>query len=209
MHHEFCNVTVPACRTEAGFCDCNGNGIFEPANGETGWNCEDSETLDEVEGAAGFSAHNVSERYRFSLYGVDCADYCPEVCQFQFMNGSGCDAKFVSYELHGNPMGLIRDKPQFGHYMSWVWNQTIPTWTHIHINNADCKIALSAGKNHWSDTFSGAGCKAIPPAFQQPVAVRSKEVCLQAELFYQKTSNDATLDNNYDTRQGGTHHGGR
>jgi len=125
------------------------------------------------------------------------------------MNGSGCDSRFVSYELHGNPMGSIRDKPQFQYYMNWVWNHTIPTWTHLHINNAECKIALGDGTGYFSEIFSGAGCKTIPPAYQQPTEVTSKEVCLQAEVFHLKTQNDATLDNHYGTMEGGTHHGGR
>lgn len=168
-----------------------------------------------VQKQEGYNRKNVSTKYRFALYGVDCADYCPEVCQFQFMNGSGCDSKFVSYELHGNPDGYIRNTAQFKYYMHWVWNHTIPTWTHIHINNAQCKIDLgvpNADKpqnTDWSDTFTGAGCKTIPEKYQKPIVVGSKEVCLQAETFYKKTNQDATLDGSHDTMEGGTHHGGR
>jgi len=167
---------------------------------ETGWDCYSAETLESVEKQPGVSNQNVSTEYRFSLYGVDCADYCPEVCQFQFMTGAGCSAEQVSYELHANPMGYIRETAQWKYYFNWVWNETIPTWTHLHINHQDCELKLGNGVE-WSDTFASAGCKKIPESFQQPTEIKSDESCLP---FAHQGAN--TEDG---TKAGGTHHGGR
>jgi len=205
-HHEFCNVTVPACRTEAGYCDCNGNGLFEPDNGETGWDCINATFLEWYQKNPDYDSKNVPVKYRLALSGVDCADYCPEVCQFQFMSGNvGCNASHVSYELHGNPMGEIRETGQWKYYMELKWNQTIPTWTHVHMNNNDCQIRVGLGEGQMTDVLTGAGCHAIQ-IYQQPTVVQSKEQCLS----YKHTAQDSTIHGSQqNTMAGGTHHGGR
>jgi len=168
--------------------------------GETGWDCHSGSHLEWVQKQPGFNKKNVSLEYRFALYGVDCADYCPEVCQFQFMTGPTCDSKYVSYELHANPMGFIRNTSQWKYHYQHVWDKTIPTWTYIHINNKDCTIKLNNGAK-WSDNFIGAGCKKIGDEWQQPIEVSSTEVCKQKETFYTMTKSDQTLDNHYETRE--------
>jgi len=209
MHHEFCNVTVPACRTQAGFCDCNGNGLFEPQLNETGWDCHKADTLEWYEKQPGYNHRNVAVEYRHALYGVDCADYCPEVCQFIFYNASTCSSDYYSYELHANPFGYIRETASYKWYQHRFWGNVTPTWKAVHINNNNCKIRLSDSLP--SDTnkkyfgFADAGChrfseKGVPGGSMQPYSVESTEVCLQAETFYKKTSQDATTDTGFNTK---------
>lgn len=196
MHHEFCNVTVPACRNEAGYCDCNGNGLFEPDLNETGWDCHSADTLEWYEKQPGYNHKNVSVEYRFALYGVDCADYCPEVCQFVFYNESNCDAEYYSYELHANPFGYIRETASYKFYQHRVWGNQTPTWKAVHINNNGCKICLGNGGDD-DECFDNAGCHMIT-RHQEPTTVKSKEMCLQKEhTHYQQHS---TADTGYNTK---------
>jgi len=193
MHREFCNVTVPACRNEAGYCDCNGNGIFEPDLNETGWDCHKADTLERYEKQPGYNHRNVSVEYRFALYGVDCADYCPEVCQFVFYNASNCQAEYYSYELHANPFGYLRETAAYKYYQHRVWGNVTPTWKAVHINNNGCRITLGNGGDD-GETVADAGCHMLK-RHQEPTTIKSKEMCLQKRDYKQ----DSTADTGYNS----------
>lgn len=117
-----------------------------------------------------------------AYWGVDCALYCPAVCRFVFYNDTGCKVGNYSYEVHGEPMGNIRNTDRFEQNMKYRWNNVNPKWKAVHINNAKCKLALYADGQEL--LVQGAGCHAITEeVFWYVANVSSTMQCLQDEEF--------------------------
>lgn len=101
-----------------------------------------------------------------AYWGVDCADYCPRVCQFHFYSEENCVNKTASYEIHGNPWGDINRTARYQYYKKMIWNNVDPEWKSVHINRDSCNVQIPklAGNEAVSwGTYGkdGPGCKNI------------------------------------------------
>ena len=113
-----------------------------------------------------------------AYWGVDCADYCPRVCQFHFFSAHDCQNNIThlngknntpSYEIHGNPWGDINRTARYQYYKKMIWNNEDPKWKSVHINRDFCnvkipEIGVNGEELHTSEgTYgqNGPGCHDI------------------------------------------------
>jgi len=109
-----------------------------------------------------------------AYWGVDCADYCPRVCQFHFFSAHDCQNNIThlngknntpSYEIHGNPWGDINRTARYQYYKKMIWNNKDPEWKSVHINRDNCNVQIpridEQGQPWDYQTIAHAGCTDI------------------------------------------------
>jgi len=169
---------------------------------ETGWDCHDTMQTRVVFGP------NKSAHYRHGLnksdlayWGVDCADYCPRVCQFHFFSEEDCQNKSGSYEIHGNPWGDINRTARYQYYKKFIWNNKDPEWKSVHINRDSCNVQIPKIKDgavwDWK-TYGQPGCQNIDkPYWWSKISWKSNQPCdapdQEKDYDFKKNNQDSKI----------------
>jgi len=147
MVGEYCAVSQ--CNDTSGFCDCNGNGKLDQNLNETGYPLGFNET--------GFDCND----FKLAVYGVNCAEYCPTVCNFTFYSNEECNQESgpdpYIFSIYGDTSGTVNKMKSFQDRAKTnkdFKKHAIEKWTHVNVNIYGCKLDIFSdndGKNENND----------------------------------------------------------